>query len=117
MTAELREALQELFKAVSATEVQVEDDLTVSCESFLDDFLKMIDEVNTEADIVKMWHVKPDMASSIFATMNEVVYGDDDFSSAESSIDELEDILDESSETSGDEVEDVGFDYLHMYDD
>ena len=116
VTAELKQALHELFKSVSAKEVKVEDDLVVSCDSFLSDFLKMIDEVKTDTDIVKMWHIKPELASSIFATMNEVLYADGELSSEESSGDESEDVLDESSESSEDEVEDVGFDHLHMYD-
>ena len=121
VAAELKLALKELFHAVTMREVKVEDGLTVSVDSFIADFVKMIDEVKADSDIARMWHVKPDVASWVFSTLNEVLYGGEELSDKASSSDESEDFLD--AESSSDDSEDFldttddGLGHLSIYDD
>ena len=108
VAAELKVALKELFMAVSLKDVQVEDGLSVSVDSFIADFSKMIDEVKAESDITKMWHVKPEVAGWVFSTLNEVVYGDDELLETTTSSDESEDFLDDEDSDEEDADEESG---------
>ena len=54
----------------------VEGELSVSTASFTKDFLKNIDEVRCEKDIVELWHIEPAIAHNLFLLFNEVVFGD-----------------------------------------
>ena len=119
VSEELREALADLFQALNITQVRVEDDLTVSIESFCSDFLRMVDEVKSFHDIERIWHVHSKIARAVFAILEEVLLGDSDPSDLvhnESSEDSgEEDIFDEASNSSDDET--LGFEELEMYDD
>ena len=74
--SELKEAMGELFAALGADTLLVEGELEVTAKNFVKDFLKMSDEVNTESDIIEMWHIDKTVAHKIFMLFNEVVFGD-----------------------------------------
>ena len=94
----------ELFAAMAVKELKVESDLVLSPINFINDFIKVIDEVKTASDIVRIWHVSPDVASRVFSIFHDVLYGDDELcDSAGSSTDESEDIFDEDSDSTDDD--------------
>ena len=102
LAAELIEALEELFTALRMEVVVIEDELEVTTESFIKDFVKVLDEVRSENDLVEMWHLNPSVAHKVFMLFQEVVFGGPDFSvdSYDTSDDELisnSDVLDLSS--------------------
>ena len=74
--SELKEAMGELFAAMGADTLLVEDELEVTTKNFVKDFLKMSDEVKTENDIIEIWHIDKTVAHQIFMLFNEVVFGD-----------------------------------------
>ena len=89
---------------MSVKELKVESDLVLSTTNFINDFIKVIDEVKTASDIVRIWHVSTDVAGRVFSTLHDVLYGDEDlFDSSGSSTDESEDIFDEDSESTDDD--------------
>ena len=82
--------------------VVIEDELEVTTESFIKDFVKVLDEVRSENDLVEMWHLNPSVAHKVFMLFQEVVFGGPDFSvdNYDTSDDELisdSDVLDLSS--------------------
>ena len=105
VASELELALQELFKTIGMKEVQVEDNLSVSVDSFITDMIKMIDEISQAEDIEKLWHLKPDLSSWIFSTINEVVHDADEFLEEADISDVSEDSTDDSEEEGADCME------------
>ena len=102
--SELRCALLELFAAMAVKELKVESDLVLNLMNFINDFIKVIDEVKTASDIGRIWHVSPDVADRVFSVLHDVLYGDEDLcDSAGSSTDESEDIFDEDSDSTDDD--------------
>ena len=75
-SSELFEALLELFETMALTSIRVESSLEVSCESFAKDVLKMVDEVKSSLDIIHFWHVELELASKVFAVIQEVLCSD-----------------------------------------
>ena len=108
VTSELRFALKELFAAMSMKELKVENNLHLGISNFVDDFIKVIDEVKTDADIIDNWHISPAIASKVFSTLNNVLHGDElsDSETSESSSEEDEDSFDEEEDSSNTEEED-----------
>ena len=106
VSSELRCALKELFAAMSVKELKVESQLCLTISSFVNDFIKIVDEIKTEADIVHNWHVSSDVASKVFSTLNDVLYGEDFSDSSGSSAEEAEDVYDEETDSSDDEDDD-----------
>ena len=102
---ELELALQELFKTIGMNEVQIEDNLSVSVDSFIADMIKMIDEVRKPVDIEKLWHLKPDLSSWIFSTIDEVVHDLNEFSEEEDCSDVSDYSTDHSEEEGTDAME------------
>ena len=115
VSSELRFALLELFEAMSVKQVKVENDLALSITSFVADFIKVIDEVKNASDIVHIWHVSSDVASKVFSTLNDVLYGEELYDSAGSSTDEYEDVSDEDSESTDDDIDRLTS--LEIFDD
>ena len=103
VAADLKEALEELFTALRMDTLLVENELNVLTTSFIKDFIKMIDEIRSEQDIVSMWHIDPIVAQKVFLLLNDVIYGnidvslDSDVESDESDPDP--DVLDQSSDS------------------
>ena len=99
VASELELALQELFKTIGINEVQIEENLSVSIDSFITDMIKMIDEVRKPVDIETLWHLKPDLSSWIFSTIEEVVHDLNEFSEEE----DCSDVSDYSTDHSEEE--------------
>ena len=96
---ELKESIKELFAAMKMDSVLIENELKVTVTSFAKDFLKMTDEVKTENDIVRLWHIDTFVAKKLFDLFNEVVFGVLDYSSNSSGDSESDsDNLDESTD-------------------
>ena len=102
--------LKELFAAMSMKELKVENNLHLGISNFVDDFIKVIDEVKTDADIIHNWHISPAIASKVFSTLNNVLHGDEfsDSDTSESSSGEDEDSFDEEDEDSSNTEEEDG---------
>ena len=114
---DLKESLLELFQALSLKEVKIEDHLSVSHESFICDFIRMIDEIKNPSDICQMWRVNAELAGWIFSTVQEVLYSDvyilEEESFEDTEVDEYQD--DVSDESSEDEVEAITMSNLHLF--
>ena len=92
--SELKSALTELFVAMECSSIKVEEELEISCPSFVKDVIKIVDEIKSAADIEKVWHINREVALNVFSVIQEVLYGND-----------IGDIL-SSDEDMGDESED-----------
>ena len=69
----LFEALEELFTAMGIDRLMIDDQYPVSTASFISDFVKLIDEVNSSTDLVKIWHIDHNIASQIYTLFTEVI--------------------------------------------
>ena len=78
VVTELREALEELFDALGTESLLLENEVEISSDSFIKDFIKMSDEVKSEKDIVEIWHLNPIVASDVFMVFEEVLFGGSD---------------------------------------
>ena len=111
----------ELFDAMAVKEVKVEQNLVLTTKNFINDFVKVIDEVKAAADIVRIWHVDFDLSSKLFSTLTDVLYGDALSDTEASSSDESEDVeddedvLDDDSDSSNDEIDRLSL--LDIFDD
>ena len=118
VASELRSALNELFAAMSVKELKVESNLCLGISNFVSDFIKVVDEIKTAADIVNKWHISPDIARKMFSTLNEVLNEDgcSDSDGSEAS-GEDDDFFDEESEDpSTEEDEDTDEDQVQDQD-
>ena len=75
----------------------MEGELAVTTSSFAKDFIKLIDEVKDERDIMELWHIEFSLAQELFLLFKEVVYGDKGDGDEETS-DDIESVSD-SDET------------------
>ena len=53
----LREAMQDLFETQGIVSLLVEDELDIKIDDFITDYLCMCDEINSQNDIVEIWHI------------------------------------------------------------
>ena len=104
LAIELKEAMSDLFCALDMKKVMIEKSMEVTSISFTKDFIKNIDEVKTEEDIIRIWHIEPLLAKKIYLLLNDVINGAADvnvnFSSEEESeaSDEDSDVFDDSTD-------------------
>ena len=103
VAVELKQAIEELFAAMGQDMILIEGELGVTASSFAKDFVKLIDEVRDENDIMEIWHIESSLAQELFLLFKEVVYGD----SCESNNDRNDNI---ESEFESDEL-DESFDF------
>ena len=96
---------------MSVKELKVENNLHLGISNFVDDFIKVIDEVKSDADIVNNWHISPAIASKVFSTLKNVLHGDElsDSDASESSVED-EDSFDEEEDNSSTGGEEDGDD-------
>ena len=94
---ELKQAIEELFDALGLDRILMEGELAVTTSSFAKDFIKLIDEVKDERDIMELWHIEFSLAQELFLLFKEVVYGDKGDGDEETS-DDIE-AVSESDET------------------
>ena len=76
VAVELKQAIEELFAALGLDTILMEGELAVTTSSFAKDFIKLIDEVKDERDIMELWHIESSIAHELFLLYKEVVYGD-----------------------------------------
>ena len=76
--ADLKDAIEELFAALRINTILVENELKVTTKSFIIDFVKMVDEVKSDKDIVDIWHIDAKIAHQLFQVLTEVVLDDTD---------------------------------------
>ena len=69
----IKGALVELFEALNMETISVEKDLKVNTRGFIKDFIKVIDEIKTEEDIVSIWHIDPVVAAKVFSLLKDVL--------------------------------------------
>ena len=69
----LQEGLTELLVSMGIDTLLVEDCLELKIDNFVNDFLRMVDEVSCAKDIVDMWHIQPHVAHEIHNLFTEVV--------------------------------------------
>ena len=99
-------------------DIKVETRLTLGISNFINDFLKSIDEIQTDDDIVHNWHVSSEVATNMFSIVNEILLGEEDSDSPYGSSDEEDDdIIDEEDgeESESSEDEDIGCDSIEMF--
>ena len=99
VAVDLKEAIEELFNALGFDNIMMEGDQSVSVKSFIKDFIKTVDEVKDENDIVELWHIDPAIAQNLFMLLKEVVFGELE------DCDTLEDIIDDGPEVESDEFD------------
>ena len=78
MAAEIKEALSELFQAMELVNVKIENNLQISCQSLINDVLRMVDEIKKTEDIVKIWHIDIQLAVKVFSVLFDVLFGSDE---------------------------------------
>ena len=101
LVSELKEAMSDLFCALDLKKVMIENSMEVTSVSFTKDFIKNIDEVKTEEDIVRIWHIEPLIAKKIYLLLNDVLNGAADInysSDEESEASEASEASDEDSD-------------------
>ena len=99
----LNEGVKELFTAMGIDVLFVENEFQIPVSSFVKDFLKMLDEIKKEQDIIDLWHIDPEVASSLFQLFSEVVFGESDIditheNSESVDFDSESDFLDQSTD-------------------
>ena len=70
------QAIEELLAAMGLDMILIEGELGVTASSFAKDFIKLIDEVKNENDIMEIWHIESSLAQELFLLFKEVVYGE-----------------------------------------
>ena len=70
---ELKDAMSDLFSDLNLDKILIEKELEVSPISFTKDFIKNIDEVRSEEDIVRIWHIEQSLAKKIYMLLNDVI--------------------------------------------
>ena len=104
---ELKSALKDLFMAMEISEIRVENELEIDCCSFIGDLLKVLDEINQPADIVRFWHISEELAIKIFSIVYAVLHDEDSASSdSENCTDDESDTEDITSPEESDEDSD-----------
>ena len=78
VAAEIKEALSELFQAMELVNVKIENNLQISCQSLINDVLRMVDEIKKPEDIVKIWHIDIQLAVKVFSVLFDVLFGSDE---------------------------------------
>ena len=101
VSSEIKEALSELFSVCEISYIKVENKLEVSCNNFIGDLLKVVDELKQPSDIVRFWHIETDLAVKVFSVLYDVL-----FSGAEEYVEEDESVLEDSEYESSDDDED-----------
>ena len=71
----LVEAMVELFAAIAVDKLMIDDEYPVSSVSFIRDFLKLTDEINSATDLVEIWHIDYAIANQIYSLFTEVICG------------------------------------------
>ena len=89
ISSELYEALLELFDVMSLESITVESSLEISCESFAKDVMRMVDELKSSLDIVQFWHVNYELATNVFAVIQDVLHSDFEIMEESSETDEF----------------------------
>ena len=109
VSSEVQEALTELFSVCEISCIKVENKLEVSCNSFIGDLLRVVDELKQPSDIVRFWHIETDLAVKVFSVLYDVL-----FSGAEEYIEEDDSVLEDNEYESSDEDEDVSWEELNI---
>ena len=72
--------------------------------------MKSLDEIQTDDDIVRFWHVSREIATNMFSILNEILCGEEFSDSSSGSSDEenddLIDVIDEEDEEEDESSED-----------
>ena len=98
VATEVREALKELFSTLGNNTLMVEGDLEIKTDSFINDFLKMSDEIKSAVDVVNLWHIDQSIAQKLFMLFDEIVFGNFDTLTDDSDPESDSDALDLSSD-------------------
>ena len=101
VAVDLKEAIEELFDALGFDNIMMEGDQSVSVKSFIKDFIKTVDEVKNEKDIVELWHIDPVIAQNLFMLFKEVVFGEVE------ACETFEDTIDDGPEVESDEFDEL----------
>ena len=109
VSREIQEALSELFSVCEISCIKVENKLEVSCNSFIGDLLRVVDELKQPSDIVRFWRIETDLAVKVFSVLYDVL-----FSGAEEYIEEDDSVLEDNEYESSDEDEDVSWEELNI---
>ena len=101
VAVDLKEAIEELFDALGFDNIMMEGDQSVSVKSFIKDFIKTVDEVKNEKDIVELWRIDPVIAQNLFMLFKEVVFGELE------ACETVEDTSDDGPEVESDEFDEL----------
>ena len=101
VASDVKDALTELFTVLSIDNLLIENELKVTTSSFINDFLKMSDEIKSDQDIVDIWHIDKAIATQLYMLFYEVVFKSFDapLVSDSESEDSDPDVLDQSSDS------------------
>ena len=77
VASELKNALNELFEVLSVKCIKVETSLEISCADFIRDLMRVIDEIKSAVDIVRLWHIDLQLAVQVFDVVQEVLFEED----------------------------------------
>ena len=63
----LRSVVLELFRGLDINEIEIETRLTMSVNSFVNDFMKVFDEIRKPSDLQSFWHLSRELSEDLFA--------------------------------------------------
>ena len=75
VASDVKEALTDFFNDLGLKSLLVEGELEIPIVGFIKDFMRMCDEVQSERDIVELWHIDMHIASEVYQLFKEVVEG------------------------------------------
>ena len=70
---EIKVGLRALFDAMEVSVVKVEYNLELDIVNFIEDIIKVIDELKEPNDLVKLWHISFKMAENIYSIIEDVI--------------------------------------------
>ena len=69
---EVRQSLEDLFEAMDMSSINIDGCLMLSSSVFVNDFLKVLDEIKTPRDIVNTWQIPYSIACRIYSVIEEI---------------------------------------------
>ena len=78
----LKKSLSELFRSLDMDFLQIDNCLAIPTQNFIEDLLKVLDEIRTANDIADTWHIPAEVACKIQSVIDEILgHGEQDTAS------------------------------------
>ena len=108
---EIKQSLEDLFAALNISSIDIDGCIMLSSSTFVNDVLKILDEIRTPRDIVDTWHIPFSIACRIFSVIEEVFHRSEENSESDEEVDGEEDAMFEECDYSS------SYDECNEYED